>query len=103
MSLNSYPEREIVLAAPFPPGHVSDLHARLLAPHVAEALQRPVSNENWAGSGGTLALERLRDTAPDGYTLMMHGYGGLAVTPHLVEVTYNPTIDFTPVAKLMTA
>jgi tripartite-type tricarboxylate transporter receptor subunit TctC len=33
---------------------------------------------------------------------MMHGYGGLAVTPHLIEVSYDPTTDFTPIIELMT-
>lgn len=80
MHATSYPDHTIVLAAPFPPGHVSDLHARLLAPHVAEVLNAPVTSENWPGASGTVALERLRDTAADGYTVMMHGYGGLAVT-----------------------
>jgi tripartite-type tricarboxylate transporter receptor subunit TctC len=102
MSLSTYPERGIRLVAPFPAGHVSDLHARLLAPHVGEALHQPVTVENWSGASGTVALERLKDAAPDGYTLMMHGYGGLAVTPHLVKVTYDPTTDFTPIVKLMT-
>jgi tripartite-type tricarboxylate transporter receptor subunit TctC len=100
--MTPYPEQEVCLVAPFPPGHVSDLHAGLLAPHVAEALQQPVRVENWPGSSGTVALERLRDTAPDGYTVMMHGHGGLAVTPHL-KVTYNPTTDVTPIVKLVTA
>jgi tripartite-type tricarboxylate transporter receptor subunit TctC len=97
-----YPNQGIVLVAPFPRGHVSDLHPRLLAPHVGEALQQPVTVDNWPGASGTLALERLKHVAPDGYTLMMHGYGGLAVTPHLIKVSYDPTTDFAPIVKLMT-
>lgn len=103
MSLASYPDREVRLVAPFPPGHVSDLHARLLAPRASEALGQPVTLDNWPGESGTVALGRLKDTAPDGYTVMMHGYGGLAVAPHLLEVAYDPTADFSPVVKLVTA
>jgi tripartite-type tricarboxylate transporter receptor subunit TctC len=101
--LNSppYPSRAIAVVAPFPPGHVSDLHPRLVAPHVAETLQQPVTVENWPGASGTAALERLKDVAPDGYTVMMHGFGGLAVTPHLVNVTYDPRTDFSPIIKLV--
>jgi tripartite-type tricarboxylate transporter receptor subunit TctC len=102
MNVAPYPDHGIVIVAPYPPGHVSDLHPRLLAPHVGEALRQPVIVDNWPGESGTLALERLRHVAPDGYTLMMHGYGGLAVTPHLIEVSYDPTTDFTPIVKLMT-
>jgi tripartite-type tricarboxylate transporter receptor subunit TctC len=102
MDVAPYPSHGIVVVAPFPPGHVSDLHPRLLAPHVGEALQQPVTVDNWPGESGTLALERLKHVTPDGYTLMMHGFGGLAVTPHLTKVTYDPTTDFAPIVKLMT-
>src|ERR1700730_11045544 len=97
MSVMPYPDHGILLVAPFPPGHVSDLHPRLLAPHIAEALHQPVTVENWPGASGTVALERLKAADPDGYTLMMHGFGGLAVTPHLIEVKYDPTTDFVPI------
>jgi tripartite-type tricarboxylate transporter receptor subunit TctC len=96
-----YPNRAITVVAPFPPGHVSDLHPRLLAPHVAKTLRQPVTVENWPGASGTAALARLKDVAPDGYTVMMHGFGGLAVTPHLVSVGYDPRTDFSPIIKLM--
>jgi tripartite-type tricarboxylate transporter receptor subunit TctC len=99
----AYPNRAISVVAPFPPGHVSDLQSRLLAPHVADALQQPVAVDNWPGAGGTVALERLRDTPADGYTVMMHGFGGLAVTPHLVDVAYDPRTDFAAVVKLVSA
>jgi tripartite-type tricarboxylate transporter receptor subunit TctC len=102
MSATSYPDHEILVVAPFPPGHVSDLHPRLLAPHVAEALHQPVTVDNWPGASGTVALTRLKDVAPDGYTVMMHGYGGLAVTPHLIDVAYDPRTDFTAIVHLMT-
>jgi tripartite-type tricarboxylate transporter receptor subunit TctC len=96
-----YPNHPITVAAPFPPGHVSDLHPRLLAPHVADALQQPVTIENWPGRSGAAALERLKDVEPDGYTVMLHGYGGLAVTPHLVNVNYDPRTDFSPIIRLV--
>jgi tripartite-type tricarboxylate transporter receptor subunit TctC len=103
MNVAPYPNREIVLAAPFPPGHVSDLQARVLAPHVGRALRQPVTVVNWPGASGTLALEQLKQAAPDGYTLLMHGFGGLAVTPHLMKVSYDPTADFAPIIRLVTA
>lgn len=102
MSATSFPDHEILVVAPFPPGHVSDLHPRLLAPHVVEVLGQPVMVDNWPGASGTVALERLKQVAPDGYTVMMHGYGGLAVTPHLIDVTYDPRTDFTAIVHLMT-
>jgi tripartite-type tricarboxylate transporter receptor subunit TctC len=103
LSSASYPNRPITVVAPFPPGHVSDLHPRLLAPHVADTLRQPVTVENWPGRSGAAALERLKDVEPDGYTVMLHGYGGLAVTPHLVEVGYDPTTHFSAIIRLVSS
>ena len=55
MAPGAYPAREVRLVAPFPEGHVTDLHARLLAPHMAEALSQEVIVDNWAGESGTVA------------------------------------------------
>jgi tripartite-type tricarboxylate transporter receptor subunit TctC len=57
--------------------------------------------ENWPGASGTVALERLKDAAPDGYTLMVNGFGGLAVSPHLVSVGYDPRTDFSAIIRLV--
>jgi hypothetical protein len=56
MNTLPYPNRPITVVAPFPPGHVSDLHPRLLAPHAAEILGQSVMVENWPGASGTVAL-----------------------------------------------
>jgi tripartite-type tricarboxylate transporter receptor subunit TctC len=101
MNAAPYPNRAIAVVAPFPPGHVSDLHPRLLAPHVSATVGQPVVVENWPGASGTVALERLKDAAPDGYTLMVNGFGGLAVSPHLVDVAYDPRRDFSAIIRLV--
>jgi tripartite-type tricarboxylate transporter receptor subunit TctC len=103
MNTAPYPNRAIVVVAPFPPGHVSDLHPRLLAPHVGATLGQPVVVENWPGASGTVALERLKDVASDGYTLMVNGFGGLAVSPHLVDVSYDPRTDFSAIIRLVSS
>jgi tripartite-type tricarboxylate transporter receptor subunit TctC len=100
---SSFPDHPIVVVAPFPPGHVSDLQPRLMAPHLSAAIGQPVNVENWTGASGTAALERLKAAAPDGYTIIVHGVGGLAITAHLLEVGYDPVADFTPITKLVSA
>jgi tripartite-type tricarboxylate transporter receptor subunit TctC len=103
MNAASYPNRAITVVAPFPPGHVSDLHPRLLARHVAQTLGQPVVVENWPGASGTVALERLKNAPADGYTLMVNGFGGLAVSPHLVDVSYDPRTDFSAIIRLVSS
>ena len=96
-TISAYPNRPIVLVAPFPPGHVTDTECRRIAPLLAEALGQPVTVENWPGKGGTVALEKMKHVAPDGYTLIMHGINGLVIAPHLMKVGYDSISDFTPI------
>ena len=94
---STYPNRPIVLVAPFPPGHITDSECRKIAPLLAAALGQPVTVENWLGKGGTVALEKMKHVAPDGYTLIVHGINGLAIAPHLMKVGYDPIADFAPI------
>lgn len=94
-----YPNRPIVLVAPFPPGHATDIENRKIAPLLAEALGQPVTVENWTGKDGTVALEKMAHVAPDGYTLILHGINGLAIAPHVMKVGYDPIGDFAPIIQ----
>jgi tripartite-type tricarboxylate transporter receptor subunit TctC len=96
-STSKYPNRPIVLVAPFPPGHVTDTEIRKIAPLLAEALGQAVTVENWPGKGGTVALEKMKHVAPDGYTLILHGINGLVIAPHVMKVGYDSIADFAPI------
>jgi tripartite-type tricarboxylate transporter receptor subunit TctC len=45
------------LITPAPPGGTTDLLARLLGPHLSQALGRPVIVDNRGGGGGVVAAE----------------------------------------------
>ena len=96
---SAYPNRPIVLVAPFPPGHATDIENRKIAPLLAEALGQPVTVENWTGKDGTAALEKMAHTAPDGYALINHGVNGLAIAPHVMKVGYDPIANFAPIVQ----
>jgi len=99
VAASAYPHRPIVLVAPFPPGHATDIENRKIAPLLAEALGRPVTVENWTGKDGTVALEKMAQIAPDGHTLINHGVNGLAIAPHVMKVGYDPIADFAPIIQ----
>src|SRR5512134_2776344 len=97
--ISPIPNRPIVLVAPFPPGHATDIENRKIAPLLADALGQSVTVENWTGKDGTLALEKMAHMAPDGYTLINHGVNGLAIAPHVMRVGYDPIANFAPIVQ----
>ncbi|MDB5944697.1 MAG: hypothetical protein JWQ13_4263, partial [Ramlibacter sp.] len=77
----AWPAKPIRLVVAYPPGGVSDAVARALADRLAPALGQPVVVENKAGASGSIGLDAVAKSAPDGHTI-----GFSAVSP----LTLNP-------------
>ena len=67
----AWPERNITIIVPFPPGGPNDLLGRLLAAELAPKLGQSVIVENRAGAVGNIGLATGARAAPDGYTLVV--------------------------------
>ena len=67
----AYPNKPIRLIVPFAPGGSTDLAARLIAEFGGRELGQPVIIENRAGAGGSLGMDMVAKSKPDGYTLGM--------------------------------
>ncbi|QIL74412.1 tripartite tricarboxylate transporter substrate binding protein (plasmid) [Diaphorobacter sp. HDW4B] len=65
-----WPGTGLKILVAYPPGGVSDLVARALAKEMSDQLKVPVIVENRSGASGTLALELLQRSPPDGQTLV---------------------------------
>jgi tripartite-type tricarboxylate transporter receptor subunit TctC len=63
-----YPTKTIQIINPFPPGAVTDIVARIVAPKMAAILGQQVIIVNKAGGGGAVGIQAAKDAAPDGYT-----------------------------------
>ena len=95
---SGYPHKPIKLIVPFPPGGNVDLSARILAPELSRELGQPVVIENKAGAGGTLGLDAVAKSAPDGYTLGIASPVNHLAAPSLYpKLPYDSIKDFTPV------
>lgn len=80
----AWPQRPLRLVVVYPAGGVSDLMARALADPLALALQVPVLVEHRPGAGGSVGIDMLSRSAPDGYTLAFSAISPLTLHP-LIE------------------
>ena len=66
-----YPIKTIQIINPFPPGAVTDIVARIVAPKMSAILGQQVVVVNKSGGGGAVGIQAARDAAPDGYTILV--------------------------------
>ena len=90
-----WPNNPIKLIIPFAPGGGNDGAGRLLAKALEDRLKVPVVVDNKAGANGTIAMNFLRQSKPDGYTLSLVSTGALDVNPWMMNLPYDPAKDFT--------
>jgi tripartite-type tricarboxylate transporter receptor subunit TctC len=84
---------------PFSPGGSLDLVARSLAKSMSAELGQQVIVENKPGAGGSIGIELVAKSPPDGYTLLAV-QTSLAINPSLQQkVPYDPVKDFAPISK----
>ena len=93
----SWPTRPIRMLIALAPGGGVDTTGRLLAQKLSERWGQPVVVENRPGAGGALATETLARSAPDGYTMLTNS-SGVAITPSLMKLSYDPRKDIIPVS-----
>ncbi|MDR0225450.1 MAG: tripartite tricarboxylate transporter substrate binding protein BugE [Burkholderiaceae bacterium] len=99
-----FPDRPIRLIVPFAASGSTDLAARLIGEYAARELGQAIVVENRAGAGGSLGMEQVAKSRPDGYTLGMatmstHGSNAAAYGSRL---KYDPVRDFAPVSNVAT-
>jgi tripartite-type tricarboxylate transporter receptor subunit TctC len=97
----SWPGKPIRLVVAYPPGGVSDAVARALADRLATTLGQPVVVENKAGASGSIGLDAVAKSAPDGHTVGFAAISPLALTPHLGKSPFDPARDLVPIVSVM--
>ena len=97
----SFPEnRPIRWVVPFPPGGQTDSTARLTAQGLATALPANIVVDNRVGGQGTVGSDQVRQSPPDGHTLLCSA-SIFALGRHVLKGTrYDPQADFQPVARV---
>lgn len=97
----AWPSKPIRIVVAYPSGGVSDVVARALADKLAVQLGTPVVIENKAGASGSIGVDAVAKSAPDGYTLGFAAVSPLTLSPHLGKSLFDPGKDLAPVASVM--
>lgn len=96
----SYPVKPIRMIVPFSPGGSLDLVARMLAKTASPELGQQIIVENRAGAGGTIGVDLVAKSPPDGYTLLIV-QSSITVNPNLMaKIPYDPVRDFDSISKV---
>jgi tripartite-type tricarboxylate transporter receptor subunit TctC len=98
----SWPQRSIKMIVPFPPGGGTDFVGRLVAKYLSQQLGETIFVENHGGANGSIGLQALMKSAPDGYTIATTSDTPLTVNPLLYKnLPYQPLRDFVLVATVV--
>ena len=94
-----WPSRTIRVVVPYPAGGPADIMGRLAAQKLQEKLGVAVIVENRTGASGTIGAETVRQSAPDGYTLLAAPSVFVLARQVVKAAPYDPVNDFTPIAR----
>jgi len=101
---SDWPNKQVSIVVPFPPGGALDITAREIALRLTNKYKQPFLVENQPGAGGLVGSRNVAKAKPDGYTLLVASTGQLAIHPAVFKnLQYNPLTDLTPIIQLTSA
>ena len=98
-----YPNKQVRVIIPFPPGGTLDTVGRLLAQKLGEQTGQTFVVENRPGGNGTIGADAVAKATADGYTLLFNASTFTTSTIALKTPPYDAVKDFTPIALVAKA
>ena len=96
-----WPERPVRLVVPSAAGGSPDAICRIVASELAKPLGQAIIIDNRPGAGGSIGMQEIVRSLPDGYTLGYGNVGTLAINKSLyARLPYDPDRQLVPVAML---
>ncbi|WP_158215219.1 Bug family tripartite tricarboxylate transporter substrate binding protein [Candidimonas nitroreducens] len=96
-----FPSHPVKIIVPYSPGGTTDSLARVLATELSKKWHQSVVVENRPGATGTIGLETVATSPPDGYTLGIATFGNMLVANAIrPQLRYKPLTDLVPVIQL---
>src|SRR3954468_24609691 len=95
----AWPSKPIRIVCTYPPGGLTDIYSRAYGEYVSQKLGQSVVVENKSGAAGAIGAEVVKNSAPDGYTLMFTNSTTMVQNKVLFKkLPYDPDKDFSLVA-----
>jgi len=95
-----WPQRQVVLMVPYPPGGSTDNVARPLMQEWTKVINETIVIENRGGAGGTIGAEAVSRARPDGHMLLLFPTAIFTISPHMMRPPYDVDSDFAPIARV---
>ena len=97
-----YPARPVRVVVGFAPGSATDILARVMAERFTRTLGQPFVVENKPGAGGSVGAEQVKNSPPDGYTLVAAGSGPFGINPAInAKLPYDALRDFELIGNIV--
>ena len=96
-----WPNKPVRIITGFAPGGIGDLGARLLAEHISRTTGQQAVVENRTGAAGSIGIDAVAKSAPDGHTLGLILNGNLVINPFVQKsMPFDALRDLIPVAAI---
>ncbi len=95
-----YPTRPIRVIVPFPPGGSTDFNARAIQDKLSDQLGQQIVIDNRGGASGQIGTRLVKDSTPDGYTLVLHTIAFVTSPILYGNAGYDPVNDFMPITMI---
>src|SRR5262245_35535610 len=95
-----WPNRPVKVVVPFAAAGTTDRLGRIAAEELSKTYKQQFYVENRVGGGGVVGAVQVARADPDGYTLMIGGYGPHIFAPATSAQSYDVMTDFTHIAMI---
>jgi len=98
----TYPAKPVKLTAPYSAGAGPAVFMRVLAEKLTKYWEQQVIVDSRPGASGFIAIDAVKNAAPDGYELLVAANSHMTVNPAIFRdrLPYDPQKDFAPVATV---
>jgi tripartite-type tricarboxylate transporter receptor subunit TctC len=96
----AYPTRPVRIVVGYPPGGITDIMGRLIAPWLSERMGQQFFVENRPGASSNLAADLVVRAVPDGHTLFLLSATNAYNATLYDNLTFDITRDMVPVASI---